>query len=64
LRMKEEEGGYAVIRRHKRQKFLIKLKSIHTQMVFAEAHCAEDENWKDYVYHILQPVKNIDSQIK
>lgn len=50
LRMKEEEGGYAVLRKSKKKKFLFVLKSIHTTQGFAEAHCDDTDEWQDYVY--------------
>lgn len=50
IRMKEEEGSYAVIRKSKKTKFLFILKSIHTTQAFAEAHCDETDEWHDYVY--------------
>lgn len=54
IKMQEGEnlGCFAVLRKHKHIKFLVRLKSIHLTKGAATAHCDDTVEWADFVHHI------------
>lgn len=45
-------GKFAVLRKSKKVKFLVRLKCIYSSKAVAEANCENTDEWEDFVYHI------------
>lgn len=49
------KGAYAILRKSKTVQWKVTLKTIVSSKAVAESHCESNEQYEEYVYHIIKP---------